>query len=430
MCVCDCGVWLCVWAVCHSLLITMGGHLTCWSTRETHKISKSHLWLPLGDAKLAIYWYEVSATKPQLVANIYPPESKKSNWSSRPSLAGPVLVQKIKNIAFMLARFLLVPGDFLPGSDQGCHNCHRKPMPLTVSVPNSTMGQWVLSAPKPVESRWSVSKPVESRWTWQITRPQSESSYSERAWTCKYKKKAVDGWDKDFKKTTYLGGPSRSRHQHLSKLAWVDMARSALKAPRESSCFMEIHHPDRTVVCHQWYWEWLNASFYNWKEYQCWPCTEFPACCSECSKWNIIRGALFSYQMAFCKSANSLLAKHRNAFNSNQSMRTTFSCHIMITIIIPNERKPVFNLWWIWNKYDIPIILCMNSIMDIPNSNKISGEFGYFRMDAHYFRIFFLIPQPSKPSLWSQPDAWDVTSIHADSLMNLGQSDMVISWSW
>ena len=106
--------------------------------------------------------------------------------------------------------------------------------------------------------------------------------------------------------------------------------------------------------------------------------------------------ALFSYQMAFCKSANSLLAKHRNAFNSNQSMRTTFSCHIMITIIIPNERKPVFNLWWIWNKYDIPIILCMNSIMDIPNSNKISGEFGYFRMDPHYFRIFFLIPQPSK----------------------------------
>ena len=42
------------------------------------------------------------------------------------------------------------------------------------------------------------------------------------------------------KKKTYLGGPSRSRHQHLSKLAWVDMARSALKAPRESSCFMEI----------------------------------------------------------------------------------------------------------------------------------------------------------------------------------------------
>ena len=207
ICVCDCGVWLCVWAVCHSLLITMGGHLTCWSTRETHKISKSHLWLPLGDAKLAIYWYEVSATKPQLVANIYPPESKKSNWSSRPSLAGPVLVQKIKNIAFMLARFLLVPGDFLPGSDQGCHNCHRKPMPLTVSVPNSTMGQWVLSAPKPVESRWSVSKPVESRWTWQITRPQSESSYSERAWTCKYKKKSSWWLRQRFQKNNISWGP-------------------------------------------------------------------------------------------------------------------------------------------------------------------------------------------------------------------------------
>ena len=174
---------------------------------------------------------------PQLVANIYPPESQKIELikSAKSSRSGPC--SEDKKHCFHACSLPFVPGDFLPGSDQGCHNCHRKPMPLTVSVPNSTMGQWVLSAPKPVESRWSVSKPVESRWTWKITRPQSESSYSERAWTCKYKKKQLMVETKISKKKHILGAPRdrvTSTSQSLHGSTWLALLWKHQGNPRVS----------------------------------------------------------------------------------------------------------------------------------------------------------------------------------------------------